>query len=232
MRHLAIIMDGNGRWAKSRNLPVVAGHEKGAQALLRVMEDFSSLPIDVLTFYALSSDNVKNRDKEEIANLLGVIAYFLSHDVSALAKKNHYKLRIVGDLTDFPEPFSAVVSDVNAKFINEEGKTVVFAIGYGGYEEVLSAFNRILKRREFLSDFSPVTREELDGNLLTAGLPDPDAVLRYGGYQRMSNFLPLQTIYSELFFVDTLWPDYNRGDIQRVLDDFAKIKRNFGGRNG
>ena len=224
-------MDGNGRWAKQRDLPVFAGHEEGARALTRAVEDFCTLPIDVLTVYALSTDNLK-RDKEEISKLLGIIAYYLTHDLSDLAEKYRLRFRFIGDLSPFSESFCTVLSDVNARFLNNDGKTVVFAIGYGGTDEIRSAFNRILKRREFLSDFSPVTQEEIENNLYTTGLPAPDAVVRYGGYQRMSNFLPYQSVYSEWFFLDKYWCDYERADFEKIIDEFAKIKRNFGGRNG
>ena len=231
MRHLAVIMDGNGRWAKERDLPVRKGHEQGARALMRAIADFCELDIDVLTVYALSAENLK-RDREEVSDLLGIIAYFLSHDIAELAEKNDLKLRFIGDFSPFAESFCRLISDLNARFINNGGKTVVFAIGYGGDREIRQAFDRILKRRAFLSDYSPVSDEELQNNLYTAGLPAPDAIVRYGGYKRLSNFLPLQSIYSELFFLDKYWCDYERGDFEKIIGDFAAIKRNFGGRNG
>ena len=230
MRHLAIIPDGNGRWAKSHDLPVGKGHERGAIAVTKVIEDFCSLPIDVLTIYALSRDNLK-RDREEVGNLHGVIAYFLSHDIARIAEQNGLKIRIIGDLSLFPDEFAEVLSGLNARFLNGSGKTVVIAVGYGGRAEIKAAVDRILDRRRFLDDYSPVTDEELDANLFTAGLPAPDAVLRYGGYHRLSDFMPLQTTYSELFFVDKFWPDYERTDIESVIDEFSRIKRNFGGRH-
>lgn len=231
MKHLGIIMDGNGRWAQNRSMPRTAGHEKGALSLCKFLDDLASLDIDVITLYAFSTEN-ESRSKEEVGNILGVIAYFLSHQVKDIAQKNDYKVRFIGNLSRLPEELNAVISELNASTINNNGKTVVFAIGYGGVDEVTNAIDRIIQRRAFLEDTSPVTKEELFNNLYTAGLPQPDAILRYGGYRRLSNFLPLQSIYSELFFTDKLWPDYAKEDIEKVLEEFASIKRNFGGNNG
>lgn len=228
MRHLGIIMDGNGRWAEERSLPRAKGHEEGAFALVKAIEDFAASKIEVLTVYAFSTENEK-RNRREVSDILGIIAYFLQHDISMLAEKHSLKLRFIGNIGALPEALSAIIGQVNARFLNNAGKTVVFAIGYGGTKEVCSCFDRILEKRMFLQDNSPVTEEELYGNLYTSGLPLPDAVLRYGGYKRLSNFLPLQSVYSELFFTDKLWPDYAKEDIERVCEEFDKIKRNFGG---
>ena len=228
MKHLGIIMDGNGRWAQERSLPRTAGHEKGAISLCKLLDDFVSLDVDVLTVYAFSTENEK-RSKEEVGNILGVIAYFLSHQIKEIADKNSLKIRFIGNLSRLPEELNAIISELNASTINNDGKTVVFAIGYGGIDEVTGAIDRIMKRRAFLDDYSPVTEEELYNNLYTAGLPMPDAILRYGGSKRLSNFLPLQSIYSELFFTNKYWPDYDKEDIEKVIKDFDAIKRNFGG---
>lgn len=231
MRHLGIIMDGNGRWAEQRGLPRSAGHEQGAVALCRAIEDFINLDIDVITVYAFSTENEK-RNKEEVSNILGIIAYFLEHGISELAEKNSLQLRFIGNLSRLPLALTNIMSRLNAAFLNNKGKTVVIALGYGGNEEICACFDRILKKRMFLQDITPVTKEEIYSNLYTAGLPLPDAVLRYGGFQRLSNFLPLQTVYSELFFTDKLWPDYAKEDLEGVLNSFSEIKRNFGGTNG
>lgn len=228
MKHLGIIMDGNGRWAQERSMPRTAGHEKGALSLCRLLDDLDTLDVEVVTLYAFSTEN-ESRSKEEVGNILGVIAYFLSHQVASLAEEHAYKVRFIGNMQRLPEQLNEIISTLNASTINNEGKTVVFAIGYGGVDEVMGAINRIIQRRAFLEDRSPVTKEELFNNLYTAGLPMPDAILRYGGYKRLSNFLPLQSIYSELFFTDKLWPDYEKKDIEKVIEEYKSIKRNFGG---
>lgn len=228
MRHLAIIMDGNGRWAQAKGKARSVGHEAGAYALCRAIEDFVSLDLEVLTVYAFSTEN-SSRNAKEVGDILGIIKYFLSHNIANLAFKYSLKLRFIGNLSKFPEELADVIYRLEAETMNNIGKTVVFAIGYGGVEEIATCFDRLLKRRLYLNDFSPVTAKEINDNLYTVGLPEPDAVLRYGGYKRLSNFLPIQTAYSELFFSDKLWPDYEKKDILDLISEFGKIKRNFGG---
>lgn len=230
MKHLAIIIDGNGRWAEKRELERIKGHEKGALAVERAIKDFATLNIDVLTFYAFSTENVK-REPKEVSNLLGVIAYFLNNSIQELVKAFDYRVRFIGDLPHLPEQLLKAIVALNAKAINNRGKLIVFAINYGGINEVCRAFDKILAKRTFLKDNSQVTKEELFEELDTANLDMPDAILRYGGYKRLSNFLPLQSAYSELFFEDKLWPDYDKSDIEKVLDTYKNIKRNFGGTN-
>ena len=231
MKHLSVIIDGNGRWAQNRNLPRKEGHAEGAKALCRAIEDFTSMEPEILSVYAFSTENEK-RDKDEVANLFGIMAYFFRNEIAALAEKYSLKLRFIGNFRRLPDLLSDVMSDLGAKTLNNKGKTVVFAIGYGGDDEICCAFNRILKKRWFLQDSSPIRKEELYENLYTVGIPFPDAVLRYGGYKRLSNFLPVQTAYSELFFTDKLWPDYEKSDFEKVIEDFSHIKRNFGGYDG
>lgn len=231
MKHLSVIIDGNGRWAQNRNLPRKEGHAEGAKALCRAIEDFTSMEPEILSVYAFSTENEK-RDKDEVANLFGIMAFFFRNEIAALAEKYSLKLRFIGNFRRLPDVLSDVMSDLGAKTLNNKGKTVVFAIGYGGDDEICCAFDRILKKRWFLQDSSPIRKEELYENLYTVGIPFPDAVLRYGGYKRLSNFLPVQTAYSELFFTDKLWPDYEKSDFVKVIEDFSHIKRNFGGYDG
>lgn len=230
MQHLAIIIDGNGRWAEKQGLKRINGHEKGALALERAVKDFVTLDIDVLTFYAFSTENVK-REPKEVSNLLGVIAYFLNNKISKIVNDNDMRVRFIGDLSKLPTELLQAISSLNANAINNKGKLLVFAINYGGSNEVCRAFDKIFKQKNFFSDNSPITEEQLFDALDTANLVSPDAILRYGGYHRLSNFLPLQAAYSELFFIDKLWPDYEKTDIENVINDFKNIKRNFGGIN-
>lgn len=230
--HVGIIMDGNGRWAEAGGLPRKAGHREGAKALCRAIEDIVSInEIDCATFYAFSTENEK-RNKEEVSNILGVIAYFLINDIRSLADKYNLKVRFIGDMARFPEELVSAISLLNAVTINNTGKVIVFAIGYGGDHELLYAINEIFSQRVLFNDFSPISMEELKEKLYTAGLPDPEIIVRYGGYKRLSNFLPLQSIYSELFFLDKLWPDYKKEDFEEIIEQYHTIKRNFGGLNG
>ncbi len=230
--HVGIIMDGNGRWALSSGSPRKVGHKAGAEALCRAIEDIVGIDlIDCATFYAFSTENNK-RNREEVSNIFGVIAYFLSTEIKKLAKKYSLKIRFIGNIDQLPEGLSTVATELFSSTINNDGKTIVFAIGYGGEEEIVNAVNEIFRERVLFDDDTPITSAELRSHLYTAGLPDPDIIIRYGGYKRLSNFLTLQSIYSELFFLDKYWPDYDKNDLDTVLKEFLNIKRNFGGLNG
>ena len=218
MQHLAIIADGNGRYGEKIGTKRTDGYAHGAQAIVRAITDFMTMPVDVLTFYAFSTENYK-RNANEVSNIFQVIAYFLQNEIFPLAMENGVTVRFIGNYALLPQEIKEAI-DVAPRF--ENGKTVVFAIGYGGDDEIVRACEKILQKNE------KITTENLKNNLDTAGLPDVDAVLRYGGHKRLSNFMPLQTAYAELFFIDKLWPEYEGKDLTEVLAQFEKIKRNFG----
>ena len=222
MEHLAVILDGNGRWAVNRGRDRSQGYRYGAEALVRLLEDFMSLPILVLTVYAFSTEN-NSRNNDEVSNIYSVIASFLLKNVFPFCLKNNVALRFIGDIDNLPEKVKDIVKKTEIK---NGIKTFVVALNYGGINEVCRAVNKFFERKR-----SKITEKDILLSLDTGTLPPPDAVIRYGGYKRMSNFLPLQSVYSELFFIDKLWPDYERNDIVNVLNDFLKIKRNFGGNN-
>lgn len=218
LRHLAVIMDGNGRYGQKIGLSRNDGYKFGAEALCKALVDFIGLPIEVLSVYAFSTENFK-RNNEEVSNILNVIAYFLKNKIYPIAVGNHITVRFIGDLDALPFFLKEVIS-IFPDFQTE--KTLVIAINYGGDDEIVRTVKRIFDKNE------QVTVQSLKENSDTAFLPDPDAVLRYGGYKRLSNFLPLQTTYSELFFIDKLWPEYEQQDFNDVLSEFKQIKRNFG----
>ncbi|HOO22309.1 MAG TPA: polyprenyl diphosphate synthase [Clostridia bacterium] len=228
MKHIAFIMDGNGRWATDRNLPRAAGHQAGAQALVKAIRELNDLNVECASFYAFSTDNEK-RNAEEVSNILGVIAYFLANDIKRLVTELNLQLRFIGDLKRLPQKLINIICDLNTFSLNNKGMKVILAIGYGGDVEICSAFDAIMKKRLFLKDNSPITPEELKSALYTAGIPDPDVVVRYGGHRRLSNFMPLQTAYSELYFLDKFWPDFDKEDVTKILENFDRVKRNFGG---
>ncbi len=221
-------MDGNGRWAEQRNLPRLSGHEMGAKALVKALTDLHNLNVECASFYAFSTDNDK-RNSQEVSNILGVIAYFLDNDIKALAKELDLQVRIIGDLKRLPEKLVDIICQLNSKCINNKGMKVLLAIGYGGDIEICNAFDILLKKRMLFKDTTPLTPNELFSALYTANVPNPDIVIRYGGYSRLSNFMPLQTAYSELFFLDALWPDYDIEKVKEIINKFYTIKRNFGG---
>ncbi len=220
MQHLAVIMDGNGRWAERRGQERSYGYRFGAEALMKLLADFLTLPISVMTVYAFSTEN-NNRNNKEVSNIFSVIASFLLSGVFPFCEKYNVKIRFIGDINGLPERMQRVLGLAPKK--NGE-KTIVIALNYGGTNEVTRAFVRLREK-----GVENPTEKDLLSCLDTTGLPLPDVVLRYGGYKRLSNFLPIQSAYSELFFTEKLWPDYAREDIEKVLTEYSSIKRNFGG---
>lgn len=218
MHHLAVIADGNGRYGEKNGLSRSDGYRFGAKAIVRAINDFIQLPFDVLTFYTFSTENFK-RKEEEVSNIFHVIAYFLRREIYPFSIQNGITIRFIGNFSVLPEELRKIIKEAPSF---PDGKTVVFAINYGGDDEIVRACKKILLAEK------EITVEELKNNLDTAGLPPVDAVIRFGGYQRLSNFLPIQTAYSELFFIDKLWPEYDVHDFRNVMDRFEKIKRNFG----
>ncbi len=230
MKHLAIIIDGNGRWAEKQGLNRIYGHEKGAFALERALVDLKNLDIETLSVYAFSTEN-SHRSPKEVSNLMGVIAYFFNNNIGKIINKNNYRVRFIGDLQKLPQEVLAAVANLNASALNNTGKLIVFALNYGGVNEVCRAFDKLYAEKLFFKDDLPITEKQLYAALDTANIDLPDAVLRYGGHKRLSNFLPLQSVYSELFFTDKLWPDYEKNDIEEIIKQYTTIKRNFGGIN-
>lgn len=220
MQHLAVIMDGNGRWAENRGQERSYGYRFGAEALMRLLADFLTLPISVMTVYVFSTEN-NTRDNKEVSNIFSVIASFLLSGVFPFCEKYNVNVRFIGDTNGLPETMKSVL--VSAPNCSGK-KTIVIALNYGGTDEIMRAYIRMREK-----GIEKPTEKDLMDCLDTAGLPLPDAVLRYGGHKRLSNFLLLQSAYAELFFTDKLWPDYTREDIEKVLTEYSSIKRNFGG---
>lgn len=227
LKHLAIIMDGNGRWATSRGKDRTEGHIAGAKAVLKAIAAAEKLEIPYLTLYAFSTENFK-RAPEEVSRIFGIIAEFLRTVMLPKIREKNFRMRFMGEFQHLSPDLMSAVSEVNAVSINNTGMTIIVAIGYGGREEICRAVDCIMKERFINCDDSPVSYAEIERHLYTATMPDPDVVLRYGGYQRLSNFLPLQCVYSELFFIDRYWPDFAESDVEFVATQFDKIKRNFG----
>lgn len=227
MRHLAIIIDGNGRWAVTRGLERLNGHQEGAKAVIRAIEAADEMKLECITLYAFSTENFK-RGPQETLGIFSILAGFLEDDLLSLVKTRGLKVRFIGDLARLTPELLTSISKVNVAGLNNKGMTVVIAVGYSGRDEIAQAFNILLEQKLLNSDASPITYEELSRYLYTANLPDPDAVWRFGGYKRLSNFLPLQTVYSELFFTEKLWPDFQKEDLYKICAEFHKIRRNFG----
>ena len=228
-RHVAIIMDGNGRWAQRRGLPRVAGHKAGAEAVRRAMQAAVDHGVDVLTLYAFSSENWK-RSSEEITDLTGLMRFYLEREFATLQKEK-VRLRLIGDYSAFgPELVSRL--ERAAEETAQNGRlTLVVALNYGSRAEITAAA-RTLAEKVSAGDLDPATVDEdaLAAELQTNGLPELDLLIRTSGEVRLSNFLLWQAAYAELMFVDTLWPDFSERDFAEALEQFAARERRFGGR--
>ena len=229
-RHVAIIMDGNGRWAKKRGLPRALGHRAGVEAMRAIIRESSDLGVEVLSLYAFSTENWK-RSTEEVGVLMGLLLEFCGREVENLYR-NNVRIRILGDVERMPEPQRTALKNAMERTAGRTGLQLNFAINYGGRDELRRAAQKLCEQALSGSlRAEEVTEETLRQALDTAGQPDVDLVIRTSGEERMSNFLPFQTAYAELQFPKILWPDFGINEYHAALDDFAARDRRFGGRN-
>ena len=222
--HIAFIMDGNGRWAERRGLPRKYGHKMGTEALERTVEAAEECGINTVTFYAFSTENW-SRPQTEIDYLMDTFRKFLSRK-KEFEKKN-YRLVFIGNLGKLPEDIAQACREITEQTKNNSGLTVVIAMNYGSWEEITSAVNRLLDQGK-----KEITEQDIVRELYTSSVSFPDLVVRTGGEVRLSNFLLLQSAYSELLFLDTLWPDFDKKELKKVLDLYEKRVRKFGGLGG
>ena len=226
-RHIAIIMDGNGRWAKSRYLPRTAGHHAGVGSVRKVIEYCGAAGVEVLTLFAFSSENWR-RPQQEVSVLLGLFLVTLEKEAEKLHKKN-VRLRVLGDRTAFAPELQEKIAAVEGLTAANSGLNVVIAANYGGRWEITEAARRVA-RQVAAGVLSPeaISAEVLAANLDLAGLPEPDLFIRTGGEKRVSNFLLWQLAYTELYFTDTLWPDFDEAALEDAIKDYASRQRRFG----
>ncbi|WP_439532731.1 isoprenyl transferase [Polymorphobacter sp.] len=229
LRHLAIIMDGNGRWAARNRLPRLAGHRAGVEALRRVVEAAPRLGIEVLTLYAFSSENWK-RPAEEVSDLMGLLRHYIRSEVKSL-NENGVRLDFIGNWQALKPDLVSLIEEARALTGGNTRLTMVMALNYGGQDEIVRAA-RALAADAAAGRIDPAAIDvaALAGRLDTAGLPPPDVVLRTSGEMRLSNFLLWQAAYAEIVVTETLWPDFNAAHLMAVLDEFGKRERRFGGR--
>ncbi|WP_375402872.1 isoprenyl transferase [uncultured Sphingomonas sp.] len=227
-RHVAIIMDGNGRWAKKRFLPRLAGHRAGVEAVRRVSRAARAMGIEALTLYAFSSENWR-RPAEEIGDLMGLLRRFIRSDLDELASEN-VRLRIIGDYRRFAPDLVAMVDDAVARTAANTGPLLAIALNYGAQGE-LAAVARRLAERALAGELDPaaISPDLIDRELDTHDLPPLDLLIRTSGEQRLSNFLLWQAAYAELLFVDTLWPDFTEAALADAVAAFGLRQRRFGG---
>ena len=230
-RHVAVIMDGNGRWAKSRGLPRVAGHRRGADAVKRVVRGAGELGIPVLTLFAFSTENW-TRPADEVSDLMGLLRHYLRHELEEL-RKNGARLRVVGNRDGLAADIVKDIADAEKATQANTRIDVNICINYGARDEILRATRRLAAQvaaGELSVDRIDEARFERE--LLTAGSPDPDLLIRTSGEQRISNFLLWQAAYTELVFVDTLWPDFGKEHLEQAIAEFRKRERRYGGVGG
>ena len=228
-RHVAIIMDGNGRWAQQRGLPRVAGHRAGAEALRRTLQAAADNGVDVLTVYAFSSENWR-RSEEEIADLTALMRYYLERELKSL-EKERVRLRLIGDYSAFGPDLVERLEKAVERTRDNDRLTLVIALNYGSRAEIAAAARKLATRvGDGEIQAGEIHEESIDRELQTRDLPDLDLLIRTSGEVRLSNFLLWQAAYAELLFLDTLWPDFDEQAFADALDKFASRQRRFGGR--
>ena len=225
-RHVAVIMDGNGRWAQRRHLPRMAGHKAGTETARTTIETCARLKIEALTLYAFSVENWR-RPKAETDFLMQLLQEYLRQEMP-LIQKNNIRMRFLGRGDDLPEGVRRDTREAEAETANNTGTVLCVALNYGGRAEIVDAVNRILQEKKISGDAN-VTEEEFAEKMYTAGLPDPDLLIRTSGEMRVSNFLLWQIAYAEIYVTETLWPDFNRARLLEAFVDYQKRERRYGG---
>jgi undecaprenyl diphosphate synthase len=228
-RHVAIIMDGNGRWAERRGLPRVAGHRAGAEAVKRALQAAADHGVEVLTLYAFSSENWRRSD-DEISDLTALMRFYLERELNRLTKEG-VRLRLIGDYSAFgPDMVEKLERAVERTQANTR-LTLVVALNYGSRAEIAAAARGLAEKcRTGGIEAAAIDEHALGAELQTRGLPDPDLLIRTSGEVRLSNFLLWQAAYAELLFLDILWPDFDEQTFGQALEQFAGRQRRFGGR--
>jgi undecaprenyl diphosphate synthase len=226
-RHIAIIMDGNGRWARARGLPRIAGHRHGSEAARRIVTAAAEIGIPYLTLFGFSSENWR-RPTDEIHDLMALLRYYLRGEVAAL-HKNGVRLKVIGQRARLDRDIVALIEEAEALTRDNIAIQLTIALSYGGRAEIVAAA-RVLAEQAASGRLDPaeVTEEVLADQLFTAGLPDPDLLIRTSGEQRISNFLLWQCAYSELVFTKTLWPDFSRHDLEQAIHEYRNRDRRYG----
>lgn len=226
-KHIAIIMDGNGRWAQKRHMPRIMGHPAGVKAVKRVVEFCAEQEIQVLTLFAFSSENWR-RPKEEVSKLMGLFMATMQKEVNRL-DKNNIRLRFIGERSEFSEKLQQKMTESERRTENNTGLTLVVAANYGGHRDLTLAMQNLAKKvKQGVIEPEDIDESMIASCLSIPDLPDPDLFIRSGGEQRISNFLLWQLAYTEFHFTSKLWPDFNAETMQDAIDDFRTRERRFG----
>ena len=227
LSHLAIIMDGNGRWSEDRGLPRQNGHKEGVKALRNLLTYIEDFKIPFLTVFSFSTDNWK-RPKSETSNLMNLLRKFIQTDLTELHKKN-VKIRVIGNRERIPKDIINLINSSEELTKNNDGLYLQIAFNYSGRDELVNAVKKISSSAK-AGDIDPLAIDEqiVNSNLFTAGIPEPDLLIRTGSEKRISNFLLWQLAYTEIFFDETLWPDFNKDNLIMAIKDFNNRYRRFG----
>lgn len=231
-KHIAIILDGNGRWAKKRGMPRTYGHSKGCDNVEPVCREVYEMGVNYLTLYAFSTENWK-RPKKEVDELMRLLSKYMKNAFT-LSKNNNMRIRVIGDRRGLSPELVKEIEELEAFSSKFTGLNLQIAINYGGRDEITRAFRSLLKKAEeeglsFKEISERITEQSISENLDTGELPDPDLLIRTSGEQRLSNYLIWQLAYAEFFFTETLWPDFSRKDLEEALAFYGKRERRFGG---
>ena len=219
LNHVAFIMDGNGRWGKKKNKNRNSGHFAGVKTVQKIVEASIKLKIPVVTFYVFSTENWK-RPKTEVNFLFNLVNSYFKSELKNVVK-NEIKINIIGELNKLPNKLKSVLRETAKKTKKNKKILVNLALNYGSKKELINTFKKM--------KYKNITENKVKNNLYTKNIPDPDILIRTGGKKRLSNFMLWQLAYSELYFLDKLWPDFKPQDLTKILNHFYKTKRNFGG---
>ncbi len=227
-QHVALILDGNGRWAKKRGLPRTAGHRQGCITVEQTVEDAARLGIRYLTVYGFSTENWK-RSAEEVGALMQLFRFYLKR-LLKIAKENNVRVKMIGDRTRFDTDIVEGINRLESETAENTGMTFVIAVNYGGRDEITRAVRRMMAdAKAGILEEASVTEATVASYLDTAGIPDPDLLIRTSGEIRLSNYLLWQLAYSEIYITDCLWPDFNRDELMAAIVQYNKRERRFGG---
>jgi len=227
IKHVAIIMDGNRRWAKSKNLPVKLGHKQGAETLKKIVRHANNTGLKYITVYAFSTENWK-RSEEEVSALMSLLEAYLA-DFTESADDENIVIKVLGDMTPLSDSLRKSIASAVDRTKNNTGTIFSIALNYGGRDEIVHAVKDISRKvldKEL--DVDDITEDTISENLYTKGMPDPDLLIRTSGEIRLSGFLPWQSVYSEFLFVDKLWPDFTEKDLDDAIEVYYKRNRKFG----
>ena len=224
INHLSIIMDGNKRWAENKNLPIKDAYSAGIDNLLRISEKLIEKEIKYLSVYALSTENLNRKSVNLLFNSIFDKFYLF---LNSLINEKSIKIKVIGERDKLPIKLKKIINEAEHKTINNKKLTLIIAFNYGFKSELLSVFKKIYKKIKS-SSLKNIENINLDSLFYLSNIPDPDILIRTGGYKRLSNYLMYNLCYTELFFTETLWPDFKKKELEKIIKEFKKITRNYG----